>query len=217
MRRLLLLRPEPALGASAMRARMLGLEVIARPLFAVQPLAWDAPNPAGFDALLLTSAAATELAGPQVAMLHGLIAHCVGSATAEAARAAGLTIGNVGNRGIHGLLATLPGTQRLLHLAGADRAEAGATRHQISVIPVYAAGPITEPGLPTLDGLVVAVHSPRAARRLVELAQGRGQVIIAAISQATADALGSGWEDVAVAERPDDSSLLALAARLCQK
>ena len=216
MRRLLLLRPEPALGASEMRARMLGLEVIARPLFAVQPLAWDAPEPADYDALMLTSAAAAELAGPQIATLRGLTAHCVGGATAEAARAAGLTIGTVGNRGIHGLLATLPGTQRLLHLAGADRAEPGATRHQISVIPVYAAGPIAEPGLPPLGGLVVAVHSPRAARRLDELGQGREAAKVAAISQATADALGAGWQEVAVAERPDDGALLALAARLCQ-
>lgn len=217
MRPLLLLRPEPALGASGMRARMLGLEVIARPLFAVQPLAWQAPDPDEFDALMLTSAAAAQLAGPQLATLLSLTAHCVGGATAEAARAAGLIIGNVGNRGIHGLLATLPGTQRLLHLAGADRAEAGATRHQISVVPVYAAGPITNPDLPALDGLVVAVHSPRAARRLGELGQGREGAKVAAISQATAEALGAGWQEVAVAERPDDGALLALAARLCQK
>ncbi len=45
MRKLLLLRPEPGLSASAERARALGLEVIACPLFRVEPVEWQAPIP----------------------------------------------------------------------------------------------------------------------------------------------------------------------------
>jgi uroporphyrinogen-III synthase len=38
---------------------------------------------------------------------------------------------------------------------------------------------------------------------------------IAAISAAAAEAVGDGWNEVAIAERPTDEALLALAARLC--
>jgi uroporphyrinogen-III synthase len=69
--------------------------------------------------------------------------------------------------------------------------------------------------LPSLDGLVVAVHSSRAGRRLGELAAIRDRTAIAAISAAAGAACGSGWERIEVAERPDDPSLLALAAMLC--
>ena len=195
---------------------MLGLDVVECPLFAVQPLAWQAPDPAAFDALLLTSANAARLAGPGLDRFLSLPAHCVGAATAEAARAAGLTIGGVGKRGIDALLAALPGGQRLLHLVGADHAVPLATAHHITVIPVYGAGPIEDPGLPALNGLVVAVHSPRAGRRLDALARGREGAKVAAISRTAADACGGGWGEVAVADRPDDGALLALAARLCQ-
>ena len=74
---------------------------------------------------------------------------------------------------------------------------------------------IDEPGLPPLQGLVAAVHSPRAGARLAELATTRGGTMIAAISPAAADACGPGWEGVESAIRPDDESLLALAAMLC--
>ncbi|MGH6705496.1 MAG: uroporphyrinogen-III synthase, partial [Sphingomicrobium sp.] len=66
-----------------------------------------------------------------------------------------------------------------------------------------------------LNGLVAAIHSPRAAARLAELANSRNLTSIAAISSAAADACGPGWERIEVAPRPDDMSLLAVAAMLC--
>jgi uroporphyrinogen-III synthase len=71
------------------------------------------------------------------------------------------------------------------------------------------------PHLPPLDSLVVAVHSPRAGARIAELAGSRGDTAIVAISRPAAEACGRGWERIDVAERPDDPSLLALAAMLC--
>jgi uroporphyrinogen-III synthase len=62
---------------------------------------------------------------------------------------------------------------------------------------------------------VVLVHSPRAGRRLAELVESRGSIAIAAISKAAADAAGSGWAEIAIADQPSDEALLALAARLC--
>ncbi|HYC96226.1 MAG TPA: uroporphyrinogen-III synthase, partial [Sphingomicrobium sp.] len=81
----------------------------------------------------------------------------------------------------------------------------------------YRAAMISNAHLPPLEGLVAAVHSPRAGERLAELAPVRGATAVAAISSAAADACGSGWECVAVAEQPNDNSLLALAARLCHR
>ena len=44
----------------------------------------------------------------------------------------------------------------------------------------------------------------------------RSSVRIAAISKPTAVAAGQGWHDVRVASSPNDTELLALAARLCE-
>jgi len=214
MRQLLLVRPEPGLSASAARARQAGLDVIACPLFRIEPLDWESPDPNGYDGLLLTSANAVRYGGPRLSALNNLPVHAVGAATADAARAAGLKVDTVGEGDLTDLLAKLPAETRLLQLAGDDHREAG-TGHRIDRRIVYRSAAIEQPGLPSIDGLVVAVHSPRAGARLAELAEQRGRTAIAAISVAAADATGGGWERVEVAERPNDSSLLALAASLC--
>jgi uroporphyrinogen-III synthase len=45
----------------------------------------------------------------------------------------------------------------------------------------------------------------------------RGATAIAAISDAAADAAGTGWSEIHVAAEPGDDALLALAARLCNR
>ena len=215
MRKLLILRPEPGASASAERARALGLEVLICPLFAVQSIAWTAPDPARFDALLLTSANALRHAGPGLRALAVLPVVAVGEATADAARAAGFAVSHVGDAGVDALLRTLPGRQHLLHLAGEDHWTV-ETAHHVEHQPVYRAAMIDDPRLPDLSDLVVAVHSPRAGARLGQLAGDRSATVIAAISDAAAAACGPGWQMVEHAKRPDDMALLALAARLCQ-
>ncbi|HEU0310799.1 MAG TPA: uroporphyrinogen-III synthase [Sphingomicrobium sp.] len=213
MRKLLLLRPEPGLSASAGRALALGMEPLCCPLFRVEPQDWRPPDPNEYDGLLLTSANGVRHAGPQLDALQSLPVHAVGRATAEAAREAGFDVKSCGSGDVADLLATLPAL-RLLHLAGEDHRavdDAGIDRRI-----VYRSVPITEPGLPPIQGLVVAIHSPRAGARLAELAHDRNKTIVAAISDAAARACGMGWEGVAVAAEPDDESLLALAATLCQ-
>lgn len=212
MRQLLLLRPEPGLSASTERARGLGLEVIACPLFRVEPVAWEAPNAANYDALLLTSANAVRHGGAGLDALKTLPVHAVGEATAEAARKAGFEVASVGSRGVADLFSTLPSSHRLLHLAGEDHHPIDDPRIDRRIVYRSAR---TAKRLPPLGGTVVAVHSPRAGERLAELADQREQVAIAAISEVAADAVGGGWERVEIAEQPSDSSLLALAAMLC--
>lgn len=215
MRTLILLRPEPGLGASAERARQLGLDVIAVPLFRVEPVAWQVPDPAGYDALLLTSANAIRHGGAGVAQLKPLPVHAVGPATAAAARDAGFAVASVGEGGVGEVLARLPTELRLLHLAGQDRQDV-AQNHRIDVRVVYRSAAIADPALPPLEAMVIAVHSPRAGARLADIAGSRRGASIAAISAAAARACGPGWRSVDIAAKPDDASLLALAARLCQ-
>jgi len=214
MRKLLLLRPEPGLSASAARAAAIGLEVVTCPLFRIEPIAWAAPDPAGYDALLLTSANAVRHAGRGLDALKALPVHAVGEATAAAARETGFRVETVGRGDVAELLAKLPTPLRLLWLGGEVRRETPG-RDEIDTRIVYRSAPIEAPGLPPLEGLVAAAHSPRAALRLAELADTRNRTAIAAISDAAAKACGIGWERVEVAERPEDSSLLALAATLC--
>lgn len=214
MRKLLLLRPEPGLTASAERAAALGLEVIACPLFRVEPVDWVVPDPAGYDALLLSSANAVRHGGSGLEDLKSLPAHAVGGATAAAARHAGFNVQSAGHGDLADLLAEIPASLNLLWLAGQDRREA-PLRDRIDTRVVYRSMPVEKPQLPSLEGLVVAVHSPRAGRRLAELADLRGRTVIAAISASAAEACGNGWEHIGIARRPEDSALLALAAMLC--
>jgi uroporphyrinogen-III synthase len=213
VRKLLLLRPEPGLSVSAERAQALGIEVIACPLFRVEPIEWEAPDPAEFDALLLTSANAVRLGGSELTKLSALPVHAVGEATAEAAQRAGLHVETTGNGNATDLLALLPPSLRLLHVAGEDHRHVGD--RPIDRRIAYRSAAIEHPGLSAIDGLVIAVHSPRAGQRLAELVKARAATTIAAISAHAAEACGSGWERVEVADHPNDKSLLALAASLC--
>lgn len=215
MRKLLLLRPEPGLSASVERAGALGLDTISCPLFRVEPLDWELPDPARYDALLLTSANAVRLSGTKLAQLASLPVHAVGQATANAARDAGLNVETVGSGNVEGLLAILPPSLRLLQLAGEDHRRVDDWRIDRRI--VYRAGMVAEPELPRLNRLVIAVHSPRAGARLSELSGERASAVIAAISDAAAAACGQGWEEVSVSAEPNDNSLLALAASLCHK
>ena len=212
MRPLVILRPQPGAGASAERARGMGLEVIVIPLFEVRPLPWTAPDPRDFDALVMTSANAARHGGPALDKLKGLPVHAIGEATAAAARGTGFQIATIGAGGAGQM--NLPPGRRLLHLAGLRRrAVEGAT----SII-VYESAELPPPDrLKSLRDAVIAVHSPRAGRRLAELAGDRSRLAIAAISAVAAEACGSGWRSVAVAAAPSDAALLALAAKLCKE
>jgi uroporphyrinogen-III synthase len=215
MRRLVVLRPEPGASATAERARNLGLDAVVVSLFRIEPVAWTAPEASGFDGLLLTSANAVLHGGEDLVSLRGLPVYAVGEATAQAAREAGFDVASTGEAGVDRLLGSIDAELRLLHLCGEDRREPDGARQRISAVVVYRSLPVDAPGLSMADGGVMLVHSPRAAKRLSELAGARQSIIVAAISQAAADALGNGWERVEVADAPNDEALLALAARLC--
>ncbi len=220
---LIVTRPDPGGGATVARAREMGLDARQCPLFAVHPLVWSAPDPGEFDALLLTSAQAARLGGDGLARLKALPAHAVGAATAEAARKAGLDVVEVGSTNGQALVDAMTSREirRILWLCGRERTHLDPRGSTISAIPCYAAEAVAPPaewsaliGAPA----VLLAHSRRAAERISELVPGaRAQLALGAISAKAAAAAGSGWAEVAVAERPDDAAMLALACALCHK
>jgi len=217
MTRLLVLRPEPGAGATVERARALGLDAFAAPLFEIESVEWVAPQPDAFDGLLLTSANAVHFGGRQLQSLRGLRVYAVGEATAAAARESGFEIAATGHSGVDGLLGWVAPDLRLLHLCGADRRDPRDPPQSITSVTVYRSREIEAPRLSESAGSVALIHSPRAGRRFAELVQNRDLIAIAAISQAAAEAAGAGWKSIDVAAEPTDDALLALAARLCNK
>jgi uroporphyrinogen-III synthase len=215
MRRLLVLRPEPGASATVERARECGLEASAVPLFEVEPVPWNRPDAGSFDGLLLTSANGVRCAGEDLNDLRGLKAYAVGQATANVAREAGFDIAATGDSGVDRLLGSIDPDIKLLHLCGEDRRAPEGARQQITAISVYKARAVERPDLREAVGNIALVHSPRAARRLAELVSDRGSIAVAAISEAAAEAAGTGWQVVEAAQEPTDDALLALAARLC--
>ena len=223
MRPLLVLRPQPGADATAAAARELGLEPVVAPLFQVRPLAWQPPDPAGFDAVMMTSANAARHGGGALRRYAALPCYAVGEATAEAAKRAGF--GNVCTGPGDGaeLLAMMAsdGVGRAFHPCGRERMPLADPRVALEPVAVYAAEPVgllPAAAAAALDqGAVALLHSPRAADLFSILAgERRARVAIAAIGAAAAEAAGPGWQAVRVADRPRETALLALAAELCQ-
>lgn len=217
MRRVLVLRPEPGASATVEKARAMGMDAVAVPLFAIEPVDWEVPDAAAFDGVLLTSANAMRQSGEELRKLRGLPAYAVGEATAEAARELGFDIAATGDSGIDRLLGSIDPNLALLHLCGEDRRAPADQKQRITTIVVYRTTPIEPVGLGAAKSAVAMIHSPSAARRFAELAPERQSIAIAAISAAAAKAVGTGWATVECASQPNDDALLALAARLCDK
>jgi uroporphyrinogen-III synthase len=219
MRRIIVLRPEPAASETVARAVQRGLDARSIPLFEIQRLEWQPPDAGEFDALLVTSANAVRFAGQALRALRSLPVYAVGEASAAAAREAGFAVAACGESGIEDLVGGIDPKLRLLHLAGEHRS---ATSRPATVVPLYRAQLIdAAEDLREAEGAVVLVHSPRAARAFADAADrlevDRTSIAIAAISAAAAEAVGQGWAAVEFATEPTDDALLALAERLCDK
>ena len=219
MRTAVVLRPEPGNARTVARLETASLATVAMPLFVVAPVAWTAPDPAQFDALLLTSANAVRHGGALLDRFRALPVVAVGPVTAAAARARGFTIAASGPGGGEAAVALAHehGFGRLLHLAGRDRTGPLRVRETIAV---YASErvPIATGAMRCCRGQVVLLHSARAARRAATLIDRdraeRGTIRLAAISAAVAEAAGEGWGTVGSAAAPTDAALVRLARDL---
>lgn len=204
-RAIAVLRPEPGNRVTAAAIEARGRKAIRLPLFAARPLAWQPPDPASFDALIVTSANALRHGGAGLAALLELPVHAVGEVTAEAARRAGFAVALAGKAGSAELLARAEaaGVRRALHLAGRDRSVAtGGIVAEVLTVYVSEAVPIAQDAAARLAGSVALVQSARAGARLGDIVDGAGiaraGITLLAISAGAADAAGVGWEQVVV-------------------
>lgn len=220
----LVTRAEPGNAATVARALELGLDAWAMPLFAARPINWQAPDPGDFDALLLTSARALRLAGPELGKLAELPAYAVGAATAAASEEAGLNVAMTGPGDAQSLIDAMASsgkTPRILWLCGRERTAFDARGSRLLPLPVYAVDPVDPPSgweaLTTAPAILLA-HSARGAARIAELVGvDRAHLSLVAISAAAVAAAGEGWATVTVTERPDDAAMVTAAYALCQK
>jgi uroporphyrinogen-III synthase len=220
--KLLIIRPQPGADATAKRAAEWGIKTITAPLFAAQPVAWDMPDPANYDSLMLTSANAVIHAGTGLDALKNLPVLAVGEATKAQAVVAGFDVTLTGQAGVSGLVKTaqLAGHKRILWLAGTNHSgvdpQDGMT---IDTIITYQSRklPVSKTLLEILGKpALTALHSSRAARYFSEICDqngiDRGTHCIVALSPVIARSAGNGWRGTIVADRPDDDSLLSAAS-----
>lgn len=221
MRPLLVIRPEPGNAATVARAKAMGLEAHGTPLFVVGPFPWRADPPEKYVGVLLTSANAVRHAGERLAEYLALPVYAVGTATADAARAAGFGSVVTGDGDIARLMAHIAtlGLHRLLHLSGEDVTPFDAQGIEIDRHIVYRAAEAAPP--PAFEALlgqnpIILIHSQRAGARLASLIpdENRGEIALVAISAAAALQAGGGWQQLAIAPEPRDGAMLRIAAEL---
>ena len=199
------IRPEPGNRVTAAVIEAAGRKAIRLPLFEARPVAWEVPDPAAFDALIVTSANAMRHGGMGLARLLDLPVYAVGEATAEAARRIGFRIAATGSTGSAELIATAgrEGVIRALHLAGRERTiEPGGIVAQVTTVYATDPIPVDARAAARLSGAVVLVQSARTGERLGEIADAAGldrsTIALVAIGRRAADAAGPGWEQVVV-------------------
>jgi uroporphyrinogen-III synthase len=222
---LLALRPEPGLAATLAKARALGLPITGHPLSAIRPLAWDCPDPAGIDGLLIGSANAILHGGPHLARLTAKPVYAVGEATAAAARAAGFTVALTGSGGLQGVLDAIAPPRHLLRIAGEEHVPltppSGVTFAEVIVyrseaLPLDPVAPLLASG-----AALVLLHSAATASHFAaecdRLKLDRARITLAALGPRIAAAAGAGWAAIHTADTPDEPALLQLAFDLCQE
>ena len=199
------LRPDPGNRVAASAIEAAGRVAIRLPLFEVTPRPWTCPDPAAFDALILTSSNAIRHAGADLTRLLDLPVYAVGAVTAETARRAGFATAAVGEAGAKALLerAEAMGVRRALHLAGRERSiEPGGIVAEVITVYASDAVAIAPHDAARLAGSVALVKSARAGTRFAELVDENGLdragIALVAISRRAADAAGNGWERVEI-------------------
>ncbi len=232
-RRILVTRPGPAGAELALMLEGLGSETRHLPVFEIQrldPPADLAAEAAAAHGLLITSKKGLEaLLASLPEVDRGLVAHCVGEATAAAARSAGFPPGSVSSRGgLEDLVARMLAEVELAGLrllwpasALSDPAPAeplAAAGAEIRLVPLYEPRSILEPAdLEQAVGFEVFVFaSPSALEAFLGAAASAQRArllengIAIAIGATTARALeAAGWRRIHVARKPDNEGLLA--------
>ena len=226
MRRpLITIRPEPGASATARTASDCGLAIECFPLFEIVPLRWTLPE-GDFDGVLIGSANALRLGGPNLEKLAGKPVYAVGEPTAAAAWERGFRTAAIGGGGLQGLVDELAGRRlRLLRISGEEHV-ALTPPDGVEIVTAIAYRAEARAVPPTLAELlrgepVVLLHSAEAARHFAaevdRLGLSRGRIALAAFAPRIAEAAGTGWAASRAARQPNDPALLALAREMCHE
>ena len=206
-------RPQPFAEGTAALLKARGYRPLMVPL--LRKIARNAEVPFGPDGVAVTSrAGAAELTRFPTLLRRPVFA--VGQATAKAAREVGANVVAIGTGGVDDLAQLIaahePGS--ILHLSGEDQAgdlvgTLCGTGIKAERMIVYAMEPVGE--LPKVSEALLAVllYSPRTARLFSARARATPWRTAPAIAMSTEIAAGLPGREVAVAERPDEASLLA--------
>jgi uroporphyrinogen-III synthase len=221
----LTIRPEPGCAETVSSGKAAGLPIEGYPLFAISPIAWDAPPPDAIDGLLLCSANALRQGGPALEAFRAKPVHAVGDATAREAEALGFTVASTGQGMLQALVDRLPPPLRLLRITGAEHVQltppAGI---EIETRVAYESVPFALPDALAArlgEGALVLLHSASAARHFAHECDrcgvARNAVRLAALGPRIAAAAGAGWREVRSASEPREAALLALAREMCHE
>jgi uroporphyrinogen-III synthase len=190
-------------------------------MFEVQAVPWSVDPTIPYGAVFITSSNGLQFIDNNLNSLKDLPILCVGVATAEAARRAGLSDVVAGTEGAAALadLAAALGYHHLLWLAGEPHISISHPDLIFDVKIVYETFELdidSQVREVTKQPLIALVHSPRAARRFAGLVAERGHIDLVAISEKAALAAGPGWASVHWPDAPSDGAMLEIAAPLCR-
>ncbi len=221
MKPLLVLRPQPGADETAGRAVAQGLAPLVIPMFEVRAVPWSMGPTTPYDAVFITSSNGLKFIDKNLNFLRDLPILCVGEATAETARRAGLSAVTTGTDGAAALadLAAALGYKHLLWLAGDPHTPVNHPNLIFDVKIIYETAELAidiRVQEVTQQPLVALVHSPRAARRFAGVVAERKHIDLVAISEKAAIAAGPGWASVHWPDAPSDSAMLEIAAPLCR-
>ena len=217
--RIWITRAEPGASRTAARLRDMGFEPITAPLLAIENLAPPVPDLAPFTALAFTSINGVA-AFAALTLKRDRPVFAVGDATAQAARDAGFAEIRSASGDLHALArliaSELNDASVLVPQAETPAGDfdaalviAGARNVSIQPLIVYRARPTTVAAPTTFDAILI--HSPRAAKRLAEQGAARlSHAVTVCISAAAAAPLVALGLTPAVAQTPDEASLLAI-------
>jgi uroporphyrinogen-III synthase len=221
MKPLLVLRPQPGADETAQRAAAQGLAPLVIPMFEVRAVPWSMDSTTPYDAVFITSSNVLLFIDKNLNLLKDLPILCVGDATAEAARRAGLSDVTAGTDGAAALadLAAARGYRHMLWLAGDPHTTVNHPDLIFDVRIVYETVDLdidVQVQEVTPQPLIALVHSARAAQRFAGLVSQRGHIDLVAISEKATIAAGPGWASVHWPDAPSDSAMLEIAAPLCR-
>lgn len=199
-------------------------------LFALNAVPWSLEDRYNVDinALLIGSANALRLAGPQLDLLRDKPVHAVGKTTAELAISFGFHVEKTGEGGLQSLLDAqdCSGGERFryLRLCGAERVPlkipSGIEIEEQVVYQSVTIGVSPEFTHKLRSGGIIMLHSAAAARHFaaecIRLDIPTERLSLAALGPRIVAEIGGKWAQIRTANRPTEAALLALVADMCQ-